>query len=371
MKNELNIGIGGAGGFAAFASKAFSKIPGINIIAVADVNLSGAEKFAAAWGAEPYAHFESFLENKHIDLVYIATPPFLHYEQSKKALLAGKHVICEKPAALTWKEAEALRFLAKSSNRLYVVNLMQQYNPLFALIKTVIDERLLGDFLHGFFENYASDAALPLTHWFWDEGRSGGIFIEHGVHFFDLFEGWFGKGKMVHAVGLRRPGTETPIYDRVHATAIYSGAAVSFYHAFDQPALLEKQELRLVFERGEINLYGWIPVKLKLTGLLQTHHLKRLKELMPAASVVHTDGPLMKDKKVQGRAKEINFNQQVIIEQGSASEKEERYSSMVTAMMQDQWNWIRDRNHKRVIDDSNAVNSLKMAEEATQMAQKL
>jgi hypothetical protein len=43
---------------------------------------------------------------------------------------------------------------------------------------------------------------------------------------------------------------------------------------------------------------------------------------------------------------------------------------MVTAMMQDQWNWINNRNHKRIIDDSNATNSLKMAERATQIAQK-
>ena len=123
-------------------------------------------------------------------LVYIATPPFLHYQQSKMALLAGKHVICEKPAALHVKEAEELVRLAKSSNLLYVVNLMQRYNPLYDIVKKIIDEKLLGNFLHGFFENYASDENLKCDHWFWDEEKSGGIFIEHGVHFFDMFSGW-------------------------------------------------------------------------------------------------------------------------------------------------------------------------------------
>ncbi len=43
---------------------------------------------------------------------------------------------------------------------------------------------------------------------------------------------------------------------------------------------------------------------------------------------------------------------------------------MVTAMIQDQWNWINNRNHKRIIDDANAIESLRMAEQATQMTQK-
>ena len=54
----------------------------------------------------------TLLQDENIDLVYIATPPFLHYEHIKKALLAGKHVICEKPAALKTSEAEELHALA-------------------------------------------------------------------------------------------------------------------------------------------------------------------------------------------------------------------------------------------------------------------
>ncbi|MDQ3683323.1 MAG: Gfo/Idh/MocA family oxidoreductase [Bacteroidota bacterium] len=370
FRKELNIGIVGAGGFAAFSAKAFLKIPSIHIIAVTDINQSTAEKFAKELNADPYSEYEIFLDNKHIDLVYIATPPFLHYEQSKKALLAGKHVICEKPAALKTGEAEELSSLAKSLNLLYVVNLMQRYNPLFAMVKTIIEEKILGNFLHGFFENYASDGTLNADHWLWDEAISGGLFIEHGVHFFDMFEGWFGEGKMLSAVQLQRPNVETVIKDRVHATALYGGGIVSFYHAFDQPGILEKQELRLQFEKGEINLYEWIPVQMKLSGLLQKHHVKRLEESLENLSVVNLDEPAVADKKVKGRFKEIIFNEYVAIEYGKASDKQARYSKMVTAMMQDQWNWINDPNHKRIIDDTNAIESLRMAEQATQMAQK-
>jgi len=370
LKKELNVGIVGAGGFAAFAAKSFLKLPAIKIIAIADLNPSIAENFAKELNADAYSDYEIFLKNNHIDLVYIATPPFLHYEQTKKALLAGKHVICEKPAALKTREAEELSSLAGSTKLLYVVNLMQRYNPLFSVVKTIIDEQMLGNFLHGFFENYASDGTLNADHWLWNEAVSGGIFIEHGVHFFDMFEGWFGEGKILSAAELQRPGTETPIKDRVHATALYGGGIVSFYHAFDQPAILEKQELRLQFEKGEINLYEWIPVQMQLTGLLQKHHLKKLEESFENLSVVHLDKTSLADKKVKGRFKEILYNDHVEINYGKASDKQDRYSKMVTAMMQDQWTWINNRNHKRITDDNNAIESLRMAEQATQMAQK-
>ena len=147
---NLNIGIVGAGGFAQFAAKAFLKVRGIKIVAITDISEAVARQMGAAFNAAVCLDYETILRDKNIDLVYIATPPFLHYQQSKMALLAGKHVICEKPAALQVTEAEELRMLATSLQLLYVVNLMQRYNPLYAIVKNIVKEKLLGNFLHGF-----------------------------------------------------------------------------------------------------------------------------------------------------------------------------------------------------------------------------
>ncbi|MGB3078029.1 MAG: Gfo/Idh/MocA family oxidoreductase, partial [Saprospiraceae bacterium] len=183
---KFNIGIVGAGEFAEFAAKAFLKINGIHIVGVTDINEASGRKMAVAVNAKFHNNITDLLTDDSIDLVYIATPPYLHFRQSEMAFRAGKHVICEKPAALRTIEAETLAAYAKENNLLYVVNLMQRYNPLYAIVKTIIDEKWLGDFVHGFFENYASDEKLIPEHWFWDEEKSGGIFIEHGVHFFDM-----------------------------------------------------------------------------------------------------------------------------------------------------------------------------------------
>ena len=369
MKDELNIGIIGAGGFASFAAKSFLQIPGIQIIAVTDINKKAAENMANELGADAYNNITDFLANDPIELVYIATPPFLHYTQSKMALLAGKHVICEKPAALKTCEAEELRSLALTLDQLYVVNLMQRYNPLYSIVKNIIDQNSMGDFLHGFFENYASDENLHTDHWFWDESKSGGIFIEHGVHFFDMFSGWLGEGKVVSALQLQRPHVANKIIDRVQATVLYNKGIVNFYHGFDQPKILDRQEMRLQFERGEITLYGWVPVEMKLHALLKKEQLNTIKSMLHNFSIITENENGNENKKVKGRFNDIIYNEEVTIEYGNIADKSNRYTEILQLMLKDQWAWIKDRKHIRVIDDTNAVESLRIAEKAAVVAQ--
>jgi predicted dehydrogenase len=372
---ELHIGVVGAGEFAKFALKAFLRVPGIKIVAITDVSHLAAHSMGKDFKAEVYENFERLLKDAPVQLIYIATPPHLHFAQSRMALLAGKHVICEKPAALKVTEAEALIKLAKARHLLYVVNLMQRYNPLFGMVKAVVDERLLGDFLHGFFENYASDEFLGPRHWFWDPVKSGGIFIEHGVHFFDLFSGWLGEGKVHGALQMERTSPEKEqIIDRVQATVLYKSGPVNFYHGFDQPKILDRQEMRLLFERGEITLSGWVPVKMRLHGLVGAGELKRLEAMTKTSAIaVGADGPLHNSEKgtprrVKGRFKEIAFEHHIVLEYENPGGKQELYQQMLTAMISDQWNWIKDRKYVRVIDETNAVDALRIAADATAIA---
>jgi len=362
---ELHIGLIGAGGFARFALHAFSKLPGICIAAVVDINKQAACQLGEEFGLLVYNALEDLLKSESIDLIYIATPPHLHYAQAKKALISGKHVICEKPAALTSREAEELVAIASSRNILYVVNLMQRYNPLFGTVKTIVQENILGNFRHGYFENYASDQHLLPGHWFWDFSKSGGIFIEHGVHFFDLFSGWLGEGKIVGAWQLSRPETKEPMVDRVQATVLYNGGLVNFYHGFDQPDILDRQELRLLFEHGEITLYGWVPTKIKLHGLLRSGQMTKLKHLLPASSVVHHKEPGTAPHTVKAQG----FENHITLEYENMAGKQQLYADMLKDMISDQWHWIRDRRHVRIIDGSNAVLSTRMAEQATEFSQ--
>jgi len=383
-KSELRIGIIGAGGFAEFSAKTFLQVPGIKIVAIADTNFTAANELALKVSAKSYIDGPSLLSDSNVDLVYIATPPFLHYSQSKAALLAGKHVICEKPAAIKTSEAEELVALARSLNLLYVVNLMQRYNPLIEIVKSIIEEKILGEFLHGFFENYASDEKLNQEHWFWDEEKSGGIFIEHGVHFFDLFSAWLGKGEVIHSAQWQRRHTKSKIIDRVQATVNYLNGPITFYHGFDQPKILDRQEMRLQFEKGDISLYEWVPVKIRLHGLLNQDQLYKLTKELPGCTItVHSRPESSSDyssaiveqgssqrvnQKAKGRFKDLVFDHILTLEYGNITDKQSRYEQLLISMIKDQWRWILDHSVLRVIDENNAVESLRMAETATKTA---
>ncbi|MDF2824770.1 MAG: afr 4, partial [Mycobacterium sp.] len=94
---QLGIGVIGCGGFGLFALQQFVQVPGVQVVAMAATARPAARAAAQRYGLDDLLEIDMLLAAPAVDLVYIATPPFLHYEQSKAALLAGKHVICEKP----------------------------------------------------------------------------------------------------------------------------------------------------------------------------------------------------------------------------------------------------------------------------------
>lgn len=370
MNNQINIAVVGAGRFAYFAVCEFVKIAGVKLAGVYDESINNALQLKKI---EPsvivYASLEELYSESSIDLVYIATPPNLHYEQSKKALLAGKHVICEKPAAIKSVHAKELRNLAAEKQLLFVVNLMQRYNPLYDSVNHLIQQNTLGKFLHGFFENYASDEFLPEQHWFWDERKSGGIFIEHGVHFFDMFSGWLGEGKVIAAQKMQRQQFEN-VWDQVQSTVLYTDGLVNFYHGFHQPKIMDRQEMRLMFEKGEITLYEWVPTQLKMTALCTAPGLQTLQFIYPKAAIEIIEE--FKTPEVSlGRFNEIQYQYKLKLDTGHTVQKQTLYQQLVRDMFIDQLCWINDRTHIRKINAGNAVNSLQMAEDSERIAIKL
>ena len=361
------IGAIGAGGFGLFALQQFLQIPGVQLVAMAGTHREAALAMARRFGVPDPVEMDALLANPAVDLVYIATPPFLHHPQARAALEAGKHVICEKPLALTVAQADELLALARARDQLCVTNLMQRYNPLFDAVRRLIESRALGECLHGWFENYASDEGLAPEHWFWDRAKSGGIFIEHGVHFFDLFEGWLGTGEVVAAQRGLRPGSE--IEEQVQCSVRYSsGVLVNFHHSFTQPSRIDRQEFRLLFERGDVTLEEWVPARPRIRAVVDEEQTRSLLEIFPGArlDVLKTYGG--RDRAARGRFKDLDIYQQIDLQHGLGDDKMRRYCQCLRAMMEDQLAWLRDRAHTRKVTERNGRDSLAMAAAATQLA---
>src|SRR4029077_1472833 len=127
------------------------QVPGVRLIAMAGTNRPAAHAAAQRFGIPDIEAVDGLLARDDVELVYIATPPFLHHPQAVAALERGKHVICEKPLALTVAQADEMIALADRQDRLIVANLMQRYNPLFDTIARLVRSQVLGALLHGHF----------------------------------------------------------------------------------------------------------------------------------------------------------------------------------------------------------------------------
>jgi predicted dehydrogenase len=368
MRSEtLRIGAIGAGGFGLFALQQFLQVPGTQLVGIAGTHREAAIAMARRFGVSDVVSVEALLAHPEVDLVYIATPPFLHFAQAKAALEAGKHVICEKPLAMSVSEADELLDLARSRDLLCIANLMQRYNPLYDVVAHLVESQVLGACLYGRFENFASDEGLGPNHWFWDREKSGGIFIEHGVHFFDLFEGWLGQGEVVAAQRSLRPGSD--VEEMVQCTVRHAGGAlVNFHHSFTQTGRLDRQEFRLLFERGDVTLEEWVPVRARVRAVVNEEQTRSLMELFPGArlDVLKTWGG--SERAARGRFQDLDIFQQIDLHHHPDGDKMRRYCELLRDLFADQLAWLRDRSHVRKITEQNGRDSVAMAVVATDFA---
>ena len=161
-----------------------------------------------------------------------------------------------------------------------------RYDPLYQAVGRIARAGWLGPLTHVGFENYASDEGLGDSHWFWDPAASGGIFVEHGVHFFDIV-GWIVGAPAASVLGRTwTRGDGTGKEDRVQALVTYaSGVEASFYHAFNRPGALEKQAVHFAFARGHVTLHGWIPTSLELSAVVDDAGRAGLESVLPLEAV--------------------------------------------------------------------------------------
>jgi predicted dehydrogenase len=366
---EIKLGVIGCGGFGLFALQHFAQVDGVKLTAMAGTHRDASIAAAKRFGIPDIEDVDKLLQRTDVDLVYIATPPFLHHAQALAALRAGKHVICEKPLALSVEQADEMIDVAHDQDRLLVANLMQRYNPLADSVAKLIESRALGEVLHGYFENYAADEGLHPDHWFWDRAKSGGIFVEHGVHFFDLVASWLGPGTVVAAQRSLR--LESGVEEQVQCTVRYGESAfVNFYHGFHQPGRLDRQELRLVFERGDVTLFEWVPTRMHIHAIADETATREMVALFPHARLDVTEAYAPKDRNCVGRNKPLDVYQMIELRAGEGAPKMHRYGELLRAMLTDQVAWIRDRTHQRRITERNGRDSLAMAVAADELARR-
>ncbi|GLV55197.1 hypothetical protein KDH_20440 [Dictyobacter sp. S3.2.2.5] len=285
MEKQIGLGIVGYGGFGEFTAQAYASMPQVRIVAITDVDAARRGSAAELYHARAYEDLTALLADPEVDIVAINTPPWLHASQAMAAAEAGKHIFLEKPLAVELDDADTLLVKLKERRVHLTIDYVLRHVPVYETLLKVTNSGLLGAVTYMRLENVASNEALHDQHWFWQRSRSGGIFIEHGVHFFDLCNQISGA-RPVHVSGAAHLGPNGR-QDRVMAAVTYAnGTLANFYHAFDRPAILEQTVLRVVLERGSIVVSGWIPDHLELEGTVPAEQRDQLESLLGVALTI-------------------------------------------------------------------------------------
>ncbi len=141
----LRIGAVGCGYWGPNVIRNLAELPGFDLCCICDVDPRQLQPVAARHPqARTTQRVEDILDDPHIDAIYLATPVSTHYALTKLALLAGKHVLVEKPFATTVEEAEELASLAAARARTLMVGHTFVFSPPVRKIKQLIEERQIG-----------------------------------------------------------------------------------------------------------------------------------------------------------------------------------------------------------------------------------
>lgn len=147
-----------------------------------------------------YTNYNNMLTDPEIDVVIISVVSGLHAEVAKQAIKQGKHVIIEKPFALSLKEIDEVIQLGKKLNKNVFVCHQLRYRPLMQKIKSVIDKGYLGQLYFGIAsmkwnrsENYYTSSSWKGT---WS--KDGGMLVNQGIHLVDLLIWYLGEPSSVY-----------------------------------------------------------------------------------------------------------------------------------------------------------------------------
>ena len=133
---EIRLGTIGSGVIVRSILDNVKRTEGIELEAVYSRSQEKGDKLAAEYGcSKVYTDMDAFLADENVNLVYIATPNLLHYEQAKKALLAGKHVLLEKPFTTKAEHARELAQIARERHLFLVEAAPTGFLPNFAILK--------------------------------------------------------------------------------------------------------------------------------------------------------------------------------------------------------------------------------------------
>ena len=192
---SIKVGIIGCGKIAQVRHiPEYAANPHAEVYGFYDINLDRAEALAKQYGGKAYASYEELLADPEIEAVSVCAANHVHAEISVAALKAGKHVLCEKPMAVTLEECEALVAAAEEAGKYLMIGQNQRLAKAHAKAKELIEQGAIGKVLtfrtifgHGGPETWSIDPGSNV--WFFDKTKAAmGAMADLGIHKTDMIQ---------------------------------------------------------------------------------------------------------------------------------------------------------------------------------------
>ncbi len=212
MATPIRVCVIGTGFGTAVQVPGFQAHPDTEVVAIVSAREARAREAAERFGI-PYAFtdYRDALALPEVDLVSVVSPPVFHHRQTLDALAAGKHVLCEKPMAMTAAEAREMTEALARAGRVGMIDHEFRYNPGRHYFKQLVEEGYLGDLLYvncvTFSPALRPEAGRPWG-WLFTSEAGGGFLGALGSHTIDAIRWWFGE--IVAVTGF----TETQVRER-------------------------------------------------------------------------------------------------------------------------------------------------------------
>ena len=178
----MKMGIIGFGGMGRWHQWLIESIDELEIAGVWDIDQTAREK-AIERGLKVYQSQEELLEQEEIEFVLIATPNDVHCSIAVAAMRAGKHVVCEKPVAMSSQELAEMWNVSKETGRFFTVHQNRRWDEDFLTVKKILDEQILGN-VYRIESRVHGSRGIP-GDWRAQKQYGGGMVLDWGVHLLD------------------------------------------------------------------------------------------------------------------------------------------------------------------------------------------
>ncbi len=188
MQKKLGFGLLGTGLVAPFHAKAIQASDKCELIAASDLNHDRARKFSDDYYCKAYADFDELLKDEGIDVINILTPNHLHKDAVIQCALAKKHILVEKPPALSLKDVDEMVDVCDREGVKLGVVLQCRVRPVIQAVKKAIDSGRFGKVLQAdaYMKWYRTTDYYYSESWRSQRRLGAGVTIQHAFHYFDL-----------------------------------------------------------------------------------------------------------------------------------------------------------------------------------------